>query len=137
MKFPIYEHYYFAISYFLHAGNVLFSLNGTTYQNNSLVTLEDIGEKNASLLCMTNLTACCRHPYSENGSSLGNWFFPNEARVPSCNFSSDLYRDRGQMVVRMKRRRGGEEGIYHCKIPDAMNVLQTVYIGMYTANSGE
>ena len=116
----------------------MFSLNGTTYQNNSLVTLEDIGEKNASLLCMTNFTACCRPPYTgENGSSLGNWFFPNETRVFSNNYSSDLYRDRGQMVVRMNRRGDGEEGIYYCEMPDSMNVNQTIYIGVYNRNSGE
>ena len=47
---------------FLHAGDVWFSLNGTTYQNNSLVTLTDIGENDTALLCETNLTACCRQP---------------------------------------------------------------------------
>ena len=101
------------------------------------MTLENIGEKNASLLCLTNLTACCRPVHSEIGFSLGNWFLPNKTRVPSSDFSSDLYRDRGQMVVRMNRRKGGEEGIYRCKIPDAMNVTQTVYIGVYTASTGE
>ena len=49
----------------------------------------------------------------------------------------DFYRDRDQSVVRMKRRRGGEEGIYHCKIPDSTNNTQTIYIGVYTANTGE
>ena len=41
------------------------------------------------------------------------------------------------MVVSLNRRRGGEEGIYHCKIPDLTNVTQTIYIGIYTAQSGE
>ena len=101
------------------------------------MTLENIGEKNASLLCMTDLTACCRPPYTgENGSSLGNWFFPNETRVPSYNYSSDLYRDRGQMVVHLNRRKGGEEGIYRCEIPDSMDVNQTVYIGVYNTTTG-
>ena len=31
-------------------------LNGTTYQNNSIVTLEDIGEDGGALLCITNST---------------------------------------------------------------------------------
>ena len=101
------------------------------------MTLEDIGENDTALLCVTNLTACCRHPDSENGSSLGNWFFPNGTRVPSYNYSSDLYRDRGQMVVRMKRRGDGEEGIYRCEIPGSMDVNQTVYIGVYNTATGE
>ena len=49
----------------------------------------------------------------------------------------DFYRNRGDMVVRMYRRRGGVEGIYRCEIPDSMNVTQTIYIGMYTAGSSE
>ena len=99
------------------------------------MTLEDIGENDTdALLCMTNLTACCR---SHTGLSLGNWFLPNGTRVPSYNVSSDFYRDRGQMVVRMKRRGGGEDGIYRCEIPDSTKVNQTIYIGVYNAGTGE
>ena len=41
------------------------------------------------------------------------------------------------MRVLLQRRRGGEEGVYHCAIPDAMNVAQIIYIGVYSANNGE
>ena len=123
---------------FLGAGDVWFSLNGTTYWNNSLVTLEDIGEMNASLLCMTNLTACCRPPYTgENRSSSGNWFLPNGTRVPSGSSSWDFYRTRGQMVVQMNRREGEVEGIYRCEILDSMSVTQTMYIGVYNTSTGK
>ena len=99
------------------------------------MTLEDIGEERDALLCITKFTACCIPSYtSENGTALGNWFFPNGTRVPS---KGDIYRNRGQMVVRLNRIRGGEEGIYHCEIPDAMNVIQTIYIGVYTASTGK
>ena len=102
------------------------------------MTLEDIGEEDDALLCMTNTIACCKPPYTgENWSALGNWFFPNETSVPTENKLWDFYRDRGQMVIRLNRRRGGEEGIYHCEIPDSMNVTQTIYIGVYTASTGE
>ena len=99
------------------------------------MNLEDIGVDDTALLCMTNLTACCQPPYTgENGRNLGNWFFPNGTRVPS---NGDIYRTRGQMVVRLNRRGGGEDGIYRCEIPGAMNVIQTIYIGVYTASSGK
>ena len=113
---------------------VRFSLNGTTYQNNSLVTLEDIGEGYDALLCMTDLTACCRRPYTDSNVQLaiGNWFFPNGTRVPASGIQRDFHRTRGQSVVRLQRRRGGEDGIYSCVIPDAMNVIQTIYIGVYS-----
>ena len=121
---------------------VRFSLNGTTYQNNSNVTLEDIGEGDDALLCITDQTACCRPPYTgEMGSAIGNWYFPNGTRVPSDNVNNTLQRDiystRGQMVVRLNRRRGGENGIYSCEIPDAMNVNQTISIGVRSASTGE
>ena len=101
--------------------------------------MEDIGEGNdTALLCMTNFTACCRPPYTgENGSVLGVWFFPNRTVIPSSGAHGDYYRTRGKMVVRLNRRRGGVDGIYRCEIPDSMNVPQTIYIGVYTADTGE
>ena len=123
------------------AGGVRFSLNGTTYQNNSLVTLEDIDEGADALLCLTDQPGCCRLYDTYTGywrPSVGNWFFPNGTRVPSPDWLWDVYRSRGWMVVRLhRRRRGGVNGIYSCVIPDATNVTQTIYIGVYTASTGE
>ena len=105
------------------------------------MTLEDIGEWDGALLCVTDQPVCCRRPYT--GSALGNWFFPNETRLLNfyANYTTgtqwDFFRSRGQMIVHMHRRRGGVNGIYRCVIPDAMNVTQTIYIGVYTANNGE
>ena len=107
-----------------------------TYQNNSLVVLEDIGEGGDALFCITDFFNCCTPLYtSEMKSVLGNWFFPNETRVPSSGHNWDFHRTRGHMVVRLHRRRGGEEGIYCCEIPDAKNVTQTIYIGVYSAST--
>ena len=128
------KHYDSGISFFPGAGDVWFSLRGTTYQNNSNVTLEDIGEGVDALHCITNQTACCR---PKNGSVLGNWFFPNGTRVPSLGNQWNFYRTRGHMVVRLQRRRGGAEGIYHCEIPDTFGLIQTLYIGVYSASTGE
>ena len=122
------------------AGDVWFSLGGTTYQNNSCVALEDIGSNNAdSLLCRTNSTKCCRKSDTNSEIALGRWFFPNGTIVPSETTKPDwdFHRTRGKMMVRMHRRRGGVEGIYRCEIPDSTNVTQTIYIGVYTASVGE
>ena len=131
----IHQHYYICSSSFPGAGDVWFSLRGTTYQNNSIVTLEDIGEGDDALLCKTNQTACCRP--SVNGSAVGNWFFQNGTRVPGSGKQWDFYRPRGHMVVRLNRRRGGVEGIYCCEILDALSYIQTIYIGVYSTNAGE
>ena len=103
------------------------------------MSLEDIGEADTSLLCLTNFSACCGPLTSENRSASGNWYLPNGSRIPSKNINeqSDFYRIREQSVVRMNRRGGGVDGIYHCVIPDSMKVTQTIYIGVYAENSGE
>ena len=102
------------------------------------MTLEDIGEGDNALLCLTNLTACCRRPYTngEMKTAIGNWFFPNGTRVPSSGVRWDIHRTRGHMRVLLQSRRGGVEGIYSCVIQDAMNVAQTIYIGLYSAYDG-
>ena len=93
------------------------------------MALEDIGEGDNALHCVTNHTACCK----PNGSAKGNWYFPNGTRVPSSSQLSDFHRTREILAVRLNRRRGGEDGIYRCEIPDSMNVNQNIYIGVYSA----
>ena len=137
---------------FSDAADVRFALNGTIYQNNSLVTLEDIGEDGDALLCMTNNTMCCGRDQVPGRGILGDWFYPNGTTVPNSRIGIgydpyylryrqitmwEFYRNRGQSVVRLHRRRGGVPGIYHCVIPDTAGVNQTIYIGVYTANMGE
>ena len=97
--------------------------------------LEDIGEGDDALVCITNQTACCRP--GMNRTTLGNWFFPNGTRVPSSGVGWDFHRTRGQMTVRLQRRRDGAEGIYNCQIPDTSGFSQTKYIGVYSASTGE
>ena len=121
---------------------VSFWLRGTTYQNNSIVTLEDIGEWSNALFCVTDLTACCKpSSTSEMGPVYtGDWYFPNGTRVPSSGMQWDIHRTRGQQMVVFHRRRGGEDGVYRCDIRDTMNVAvvtQTIYIGVYSARTGE
>ena len=139
---------------FSSISGVRFSLRGTTYQNNSLITLEDIGDGGVNaLLCMTDLADCCRSGDTPSGiGALGDWFFPNGTAVPNMiigfvdgGFSgipiiSEFYRNREFRVVRMNRRRGGVDGIYRCEIPVSLGppiVYQNVYIGVYTASTGE
>ena len=125
-KFSTQRCYVVCISSFPGGSDVWFSLNGTTYQNNSIVTLEEIGEGGNTLFCIT-----------DKGNAIGNWYFPNGSRVPGSGIQSRFFRSRGKMAVNLQRRRGGVEGIYRCEIPDTMNVTQTIYIGVYSARTGE
>ena len=123
-------------------------LNGTVYHNNSIVMLENIGEDDDALLCITNQTACCKPPYTgdtgDMGDALGNWYFPNGTTVLSATVIDtssemlDFYKSGGQRVVRMNRRRGRVDGIYCCVVPDAENVSSTILcIGVYSASTGK
>ena len=99
--------------------------------------LEDIGEGDDALLCMTDNRMCCGRGQSPGRGILGNWYYPNGTVVPNRIINNqslqwDFYRNRGQSVVRMNRRRGGEEGIYRCVIPDTTGVDQTIYIEVYS-----
>ena len=38
-------------------------------------------------------------------------------------------------MVKLHHRRGGVKGIYRCEIPDAMNIIQTMYIRLYSADT--
>ena len=129
---------------FLPGAGVRFWLKGTTYQNNSLVSLDDIGENDNALLCLTDLTVCCRTPYTGiPGYVIGNWYFPSGTRVLSYTGNStsheqwEIYRTRGQNSIYLHRKRGGATGIYRCTIPDGAGVYQNIAIGLYTADTGE
>ena len=126
------ENTYIGVSSIPVPGDVWFSLRNKTYQNHSHVILEEIGESHDALLCVTNFTTCCQHPHTK-----GNWFFPNGTRVPSSGAEWDIYRTRGHMVVYLHRRKGGVEGMYRCEILDSTNIMQTIYIGVYTPKSRE
>ena len=108
-------------------------MNGAIIPNHGFVLLDNIGESIDSLLCLTDLPACCSPPYAE--SALGNWFFPNGTRVPSSGNQWNFHRNRGQMSVLLSRTRGGANGIYRCYVPSETKDHQ-LYVGVYAANSG-
>ena len=80
---------------------------------------------------------CCGRDQSPGREILGDWYYPNGIGVANSGIQWDFFRNRGPSVVRMHRRRGGVAGIYRCVIPDATGVDQTMYIGVYTAGTGE
>ena len=121
---------------FLPTG-VVVVLNGAIIPNHGFVLLDNIGESPNSLRCLTENRMCCAHAQSPGGAVLGDWYYPNGTGVANSGLQWEFYRNRDQSVVRLNRRRGGVTGIYHCVIPDTTGVDQTMFIGVYTADTGE
>ena len=107
------------------------------YTNNSVVTITDIGTGSASLICTTTRTSCC---LSTDGS---HWYFPDGSAVHRSE-SLPYYRTRTSLsysgigTVRLNRNPGATTtGIFNCDILDGSGDLQSIYVGIYTATTGE
>ncbi len=108
------------------------------YPNNSIVTITDIGVGDNALFCLSNSSSCCR---PRNGMASGEWFLPGGSSPisGSGSFSTDDFsRNRRSSAVLLNRRNNavGPEGLYHCDVIDALNITQSLYIGIYTVNRG-
>ena len=118
-----------------HATGIGLTLNNVNYTNNSVVTITDIGTGGAALICTTTYTPCC---LSTDGS---HWYFPDGSRVERTG--TTYYRTRtistvGGGTVHLSRNPGATTtGIFHCDILDASGDLQSIYVGIYTATTGE
>ena len=85
----------------------------------------NIGEgQNDSLHCVTDNSDCCN-----NGQ--GNWYDVTGGEVQQGpDGDSNLYVTRGDGVVYLNRRRGGQSGMWRCDIPDSNGVQQTIYLSV-------
>ena len=118
-----------------YAIGIELALNMTQYTNNSIVTITDIGTDAAALICTTTRRGCC---LSTDGSQ---WYFPNGSIVQRTG--TTYYRSRTIShgpggTVRLNRNPGATTtGVFHCDIPDDSGDLQSLYVGIYTATTGE
>ena len=106
-----------------------FVLRGRKYLNNSVVAINDIGEGDNALLCVTDKPYCCKPPYGPQYE--GEFYYPNNSAVGFSSTNS-LYRDRGPQVVRLNRRNNvlSLTGIHRCEIPDSTGMNQNIYINI-------
>ena len=127
--------------------NLLVGVNSQSYPqfeireyfltNNSFIVRGapvNIGEgQNNSLHCVTDNSDCC----NTTDSTQGNWYDPMERQVQQGpDGDSDLYVTRGDGVVYLNRRRGGQSGMWRCDIPDSNGVQQSIYIYLGTMGTG-
>ena len=102
------------------------------------MTLDEIGEENAALFCLTNEIDCCRSSDTPEGvRGIGEWFFPDGSSVKNEGSGDDFYRGRGPSFVRLQRRNNAQTtGVFRCEVPDASGTNQQLYVGVYPVNSG-
>ena len=135
-------HRFSVVSHLLHlscATGIGLTLNNVQYTNNSVVTITDIGTDSAALRCTTTFIPCC---YSV--PSPGNhWYFPNETRLENNN-ALPYYRTRTAFnlsppgsVILHRNPGATTTGVFHCDIRDASGYFQSLYVGIYTATTGE
>ena len=117
------------------ATGIVLTLNNVQYTNNSVVTITDIGTDSAALVCNTTRLGCC---LSTDGS---HWYFPDGSAVQ--RIGTTYYRTRTNSIidggsVHLNRNPGATTtGVFRCDIPDASGNLQSIYVGIYTASTGE
>ena len=107
---------------------------GTFYSNNSMVTLSAIRQ---GLYCLTNNFNCCR---GVDGLSAGEWFLAGQINPvvghDSGNAASASFtRTRGPstlLLSLMDMFATIPRGVYTCQIPDSVNNIRTLYIGVDT-----
>ena len=108
------------------------------YTNNSVVTTTDIGTGDAALFCTTTYELCC---FSDPPT---NWYFPNGSRVSNTN-TLPYYRTRIDgnhsselgTVLLHRNPESTTTGVFRCEILDASGTSQSLYVGIYTAYTGE
>ena len=110
------------------------------YTNNSVVNITDIGTGSAALICTSIFKPCC---YS--GDPGTHWYFPNGSRVENNN-TLPYYRSRTSSreltdppgaVILHRNSEGTTTGIFRCENLDATGNYQSIYVGIYTATTGE
>ena len=88
----------------------------------------EIGEGDSALVCKTNKVECC----GTRPNRYGEFYYPNGERVPVVGLAggTELYRNRGNQLIRLNRRRGvvSSRGKYRCEIPDDGDVMQKIFI---------
>lgn len=106
------------------------------YVDISLIGVEQSGSD--SVQCHTNLVTCCRE---EHGDGRGDWFTPDNNRLPFPTRLQLVFEDREEMRVDLRNRNASSPiGLYRCDI-DVVGVgaseKKSLYVGLYTAGHGE
>ena len=129
------------VTWFLHFNGLVVAVNSQSYPqfefrghvltNNSYIFRGNISEgQNDSLHCVTDNSDCCNNRQ-------GNWYNVTGGEVQQGpDGDSNLYVTRGDGVVYLNRRTGGQSGMWRCDIPDSNSVQQSIYIYLGIRETG-
>ena len=121
------------------------SFMGQTLANHSYVDLSLVGDDisgSDSVQCITDLSACCS---GSEGGYRGDWYFPNDTRLPISVSGDIMFESRVAQKVDLRSRNNANSpvGIYRCDIATIavhhntnLSVRDTVYVGLYAASAG-
>ena len=123
------------------------TFRGNTLPNHSYVDfhLVPYHESGRGVQCHTDLQSCCR---MEHGIHRGDWFVPNNTKLPFPRELTAIYENRGAQQVSLYRRHIFKinnlvSGIYRCVIATNAthndtdeSIGEIIYVGLY-ANGGK
>ena len=104
--------------------------------NNSLLSLDNLGEADRALVCSTYR--------NDNGSIIindhGNWFLPNGSRIGSTanDFQTLHVNNLEYQAIELNRVHNSTlpTGVYHCEMMDKENTIHSLFVGIYPENEG-
>lgn len=95
--------------------------------NGSKVNLSDIGQGNNALLFRTDFTNCCQ------SQMIGKCYKPNRDEVGVRAAGDQLFRNRGNQLVRLNRQSGNpmESGVYCCEVPKSATEVYRICVDIF------
>ena len=93
---------------------------GEVLPNNSVI-LYDFNS-NVSVYCVTDLRPCCADP------GQGGWHYSSNRRPISSERISRY--NNGTIILPLSYN----IGLHHCRLPNAANITQYIYVGFYHQN---
>ena len=121
------------------------SFMGQTLANHSWVDISQVGISQVGighdLQCHTDLETCCS---GRQGQHRGDWYFPNEGRLPTPGGGNIFEARIAQRVdLRIRNQVNEPTGIFCCDMPTIAvhhdtdtSVTASVYVGLYTSTGG-
>ena len=109
-------------------------MRGEIVSADGQLDIQNIGEREDALLCVTPFKDCCK---VKKRGEFYNIRDGAALTVPKRGENKSLYRNRGPSVVRLNRRKSGEDvvgdiaGLYRCCMPDGCGDEKCIEITLF------